>query len=92
MVAAGTYTWSGEGTGDSLGLIRMKSGIVLRSETGEADCVTIDAEGQGRVLYGENLANTTRIEGFTTTGGSTDGLPWDYGGGMALPLYPSQRW
>ena len=36
LVACGTYTWYGEATGDSLGLIRMKPGVCLRSETGEA--------------------------------------------------------
>ena len=49
--------------------IVMKSGIQLSSETGEAACVTIQAEGLGRVLYCEGLAEGTRIRGFTLTGG-----------------------
>jgi hypothetical protein len=57
----------------------MKSGIILRSESGEADCVTIDAQQQGRVINCPDADNTTVIEGFTITNGSIDGL----GGGIA---------
>jgi len=59
----------------------LKSGVVLRSETGEADCVTIDAQQQSRALYGENLDEFTAVEGFTITGGFADEI--DYlGGGL----------
>jgi hypothetical protein len=69
VVACGTYTWTGEGTGDGNGLIHMKSGIHLTSETGEYDCVTIDAEGLGRVMYFDEVNNTATVEGFTLKGG-----------------------
>ncbi len=70
LVACGTYTWGSEGTGTSDGLITMKSGIVLRSETGLADCVTIGAMDAGRVMYCSRVGSATKIEGFTFTDGS----------------------
>jgi hypothetical protein len=49
--------------------IAMKSGVVLLSETGDADCVTVNARRtpgrEGRVLYCENLNESTLIKGFT---------------------------
>jgi len=48
--------------------------IHLRSETGEADCVTIDALGYGGVLRCWDTLNCSVIEGFTLTGGSGSGL------------------
>jgi hypothetical protein len=49
--------------------IVMKSGVCLRSETGDPLCATIDAEQQGRVIYCNNVDWNTAIEGFTITGG-----------------------
>lgn len=80
LVACGTYTLSGEGTATFEGLIRMKSGVCLRSETGLPDCVIIDAEHWHRPLYCENVDDAARIEGFTLTGGDTV----DVGAGILL--------
>lgn len=83
LVACGIYTWTGEGTGTANGLIQLKSGIVLRSETGDASCAIIDGENQGRLFYCSNLATETKIEGFTITRGFAPGnYPYGYGGGM----------
>jgi len=65
--------------------INMKNGVRLLSETGLPECVTIDAQQQGRVLYCRFTGSTTRIEGFTITGGY---VPYDpsegNGGGMYI--------
>ena len=52
--------------------IFMKSGITLLGETGEAEGVVIDAEGGGRVMYGEDLSAGTTIKGITFTNGAID--------------------
>ncbi len=57
----------------------MRSGIVLRSDSGLADCVTIDAQYLGRVFYCANVNNAT-ICGMTITRGTTD--EFERGGGM----------
>jgi hypothetical protein len=63
----------------------MKSGIVLWSETGEPDCVTIDADSLGRVMYCGSILDTTLIKGFTFTGGYAQGpSPGDEGGGIYI--------
>ncbi len=62
-VACGTYYEYG---------LSMKSGVVLRSETGEADCVTIDATND-ETLYVMGCVTcdaTTLVEGFTMINGS----------------------
>lgn len=70
-VACGTYYERG---------IRMKSGVVLCSETGQADCATIDAQGITRVVGCINCLEPTEIVGFTFKNGS---IPlWESGGGM----------
>lgn len=61
--------------------IVMKSGIHLRSETGEPDCVTIDAQQQGRVIHCQGVDSATSIEGFTITGGYARSTPDYYQGG-----------
>ena len=59
--------------------INMKSGVYLRSETGDADCVTIDADSQGTVLRCGIVNNLTTVEGFTITGGLAEAA----GGGIS---------
>ncbi len=49
--------------------ITMKSGVCLTSETGEAGCVTIDAQQQGRVICCLDVDDAASIVGFTVTGG-----------------------
>jgi parallel beta-helix repeat protein len=63
--------------------IEMKSGIHLASELGEPDCVTVDAQQLGRVLYCSFVDSTSSIVGFTITGGIATGSHPDFcGGGM----------
>ncbi|MBD3335370.1 MAG: hypothetical protein GF355_07620 [Candidatus Eisenbacteria bacterium] len=63
--------------------LSMKTGITLRSETGSADCATIDADGLGRVIHGDHLDSTTTIQGLTLTGGLLTG-PSEGGAGIFL--------
>ncbi len=49
--------------------ILMKSGVLLTSESGAPECVTIDGQGLGRVLYCNEVSEGTVISGFTITGG-----------------------
>jgi hypothetical protein len=60
--------------------IIMKSAVTLRSTTGDPTCVTIDAQQLGRVIYCSYAHHTTRIEGFTLTGGLVAGN--NEGGGL----------
>jgi len=65
--------------------IHMKSGVCLRSATGDPTCATIDARGVGRVLIGEVVDNQATIEGLTLTGGHAEGShPDHHGGGVFL--------
>lgn len=63
-------------------------GRTLRSEAGEANCVTIDAQGEGRVLFTEGTENSVLIEGITITGGQA----WE-GAGLwcRISAYPTIR-
>lgn len=47
--------------------IYMKSFVELRSESGQSNCVTIDAEWEGFGLVCDGLASYTSISGFTIT-------------------------
>jgi hypothetical protein len=69
LVACGTYYEHD---------IDMKSGICLRSETGNPDCVMVNAQSMGRVMICQELPAVSRIEGFTFTEGEVD----EYGGGL----------
>ncbi len=64
--------------------IIMKSGVYLTSETGDAGCVTIDAQQAGRIIYCLNVDAATSIVGFTITGGLATGAAAEdsTGGGM----------
>ncbi|MFC1573485.1 right-handed parallel beta-helix repeat-containing protein, partial [Candidatus Eisenbacteria bacterium] len=68
VVACGLYEESN---------IMMKSGVWLRSETREPDCVTIDAQAHQKVFTVDDCDSTTVIEGLTLAGGSAP-----YGGGL----------
>jgi len=68
LVACGTYYEHD---------ILLKSGVVLRSETGNADCVTVDAQQRGEILRCEDCAALVRIEGLTVTRGYSS---WQGGG------------
>jgi len=60
FVACGTYYQRG---------IEVKSGIVLTSTTGEPDCVTVDGQDVGHIMYCQYADSTTVIRGLTFTGG-----------------------
>jgi hypothetical protein len=60
MVACGTYYEHD---------LAMKSGVTLRSTTGEPECVTIDAQQQGRVIYCYGVDAAAAIQGLTLTRG-----------------------
>jgi hypothetical protein len=67
LVACGTYCEHD---------ITVKSGIRLAGESGEPECVTIDALEEGRVMLCDSVLGTA-IEGLTLTGGLAQ-----RGGGM----------
>ena len=57
--------------------VEMKSGITLRSETGEAECVSIEAYQQDRVFCCQDVDSAASIEGFAIVEGSAE-----FGGGI----------
>lgn len=73
LVGSGTYLEAG---------IYMKSGVVLVSETGMPDCVTIDAESKNRVFVCDQCNEMTVIKGFTIANGAAPLPPIRYGGGI----------
>jgi hypothetical protein len=75
LVAYGTYYDCTHMAGPTLHCVIMKPGVCLRSETGQPECVTIDAQQKGRVVLCENADHTTSIEGFTITGGLLPNTP-----------------
>jgi parallel beta-helix repeat protein len=58
--------------------ISMKSGVTLRSETGDPACVTIDAQEYSRVLNCSGVDETGRVEGLTLMRARNEGS----GGGV----------
>ncbi|MFH1754635.1 MAG: right-handed parallel beta-helix repeat-containing protein [Candidatus Latescibacterota bacterium] len=87
VVAAGTYTWSNQGTTGDHGMIffdRNISGFDLLSESGP-EVTILDAEGLGRVMYFEAY-NTNTVEGFTIKGGEAPLFGEFAGGGIALHI------
>jgi predicted outer membrane repeat protein len=72
--------------------IDMKAGVLLVGETGDPDCVTIDAMEQGRIFKCVDMDTTTAIRGFTITGAHPTGqVPHSTGGGAfcdnASPIF-----
>jgi hypothetical protein len=63
--------------------IVLKSGVVLKSTTGEWDCAVINAEALGRVLSCVQVDATTEIVGFTIFNGTTF-VPDTLGAGALL--------
>lgn len=61
--------------------IVMKSGVALRGETGDPACVTIDAQGLGRLIRCDGVDAAASIEGFTFTGGFLPGYGLESRGG-----------
>ncbi len=62
-VACGSHTYFPD--------IFMKSGVVLRSETGQPECVVLSPAGGTRVFVCNGVYETTVVEGFTFTGTTT---------------------
>ncbi|MHC4846475.1 MAG: right-handed parallel beta-helix repeat-containing protein, partial [Planctomycetota bacterium] len=58
--------------------------ITILSATGAPDCVTIDAQGLGRVFFSDLADGEAHIEGITVTGGVATGPAGSdgWGGGM----------
>lgn len=71
-IACGTYHEHG---------VALKAGVTLRSQTGEPDCVTIDADSLDSVLVSEFLEERAVVEGLTLTGGFAQGQ-YPSGGGL----------
>lgn len=59
----------------------LKPGVLLRSETGDPNCVTIDAGGLGTVFVCRGLHAGTSMEGMTIIGGHADGVFLQRAGG-----------
>ena len=75
LVRCGTYTEHG---------MYLTSGITLRSETGNPDCVVIDGDYSGSILIALDAAKPVRVEGISLTrgGGLTESAA--DGGGIHL--------
>jgi hypothetical protein len=60
--------------------IALRTGVRLFGETGDPDCVVVDAQGQGCVLVADGVADLI-VAGITLTGGFADNAQL-YGGGL----------
>lgn len=52
--------------------LELVAGVTLRSEALDADCVTIDGQGEGPVLVGRVLTPGTTVEGLSIVNGDAD--------------------
>lgn len=64
--------------------LEVTRGVVLMSETGLPECVTIDAQGTGRVLHLAATGSTPVVRGVTIRGGANGGIL--VGGGHSAVL------
>lgn len=62
--------------------ITLRHGVSIRSETGEADCVTIDGGGADRIFWGQTVSDLS-LRGLTITNGHRN-----WGAGISLNLAP----
>jgi hypothetical protein len=58
--------------------VALKTGVTVRSETGQPDCVTVDGDALGRVFMAQNISNAS-LQGFAVTNGRAR-----WGGGMLI--------
>lgn len=77
LVACGTYyDCTYVGPGGVRACVNIRSGLTLRSESGDPACAVIDAQQEGRVILCDSVAGAL-IEGLTIRGGLANA-----GGGM----------
>jgi hypothetical protein len=69
-------------------VIFLKSGVTVRSATGDPDCAIIDALGAGRIFAADGVDATTSLEGLTLRSGSASSSRSD-GSGGAISIYES---
>lgn len=89
--SAGDTVLVGCGNYYESGLHNLRPGVVLVSETGESDCVTIDAQREWSVFVCSWCDSTTIIEGFTITGGQTSEWEGPPGAGGGMKCHSSVR-
>ncbi len=64
--------------------IMMKPGVALWSGTLQPGCVTIDAQGKGRIFQFADADSNTALVGFTLKGGLAQGQNGDRGGAITF--------
>ncbi len=87
LCAAGTYSWSNQGTGTDHGMIYILRGsadMVIRSESGPS-VTFLDGQFQGRIMFFQGETELT-VEGFTFRRGKAPALGNFVGGGFAAHL------